>query len=55
MASSPEAGPAPPPAFALLDERIRQAVEAISPLASIEKELRALAQRISELEKKLDG
>jgi polyhydroxyalkanoate synthesis repressor PhaR len=37
-----------------VDERIRSTVEAISPLASLEKEMRALAQRLSELEKRLE-
>jgi polyhydroxyalkanoate synthesis repressor PhaR len=37
-----------------VDERIRSTVESLSPLASIEKEMRALAQRIADLEKKLD-
>jgi polyhydroxyalkanoate synthesis repressor PhaR len=37
-----------------VDERIRQAVEAVSPLAGIEKEVRALTQRLADLEKRLD-
>jgi polyhydroxyalkanoate synthesis repressor PhaR len=37
-----------------VDERIRHAVESISPLAGIEKEVRALAQRLLDLEKRLD-
>ena len=37
-----------------VDERIRQTVEALSPLASLEKEMRALAQRLAELEKRLE-
>jgi polyhydroxyalkanoate synthesis repressor PhaR len=37
-----------------VDERIRHAVEAISPLAGLEKELRALAQRVADIEKKVE-
>jgi polyhydroxyalkanoate synthesis repressor PhaR len=37
-----------------VDDRIRAAVEALSPLSGIEKEMRALGQRLSELEKKLE-
>jgi polyhydroxyalkanoate synthesis repressor PhaR len=37
-----------------VDERIRHAVEAISPLAGLEKEIRALAQRLADIEKRLD-
>jgi polyhydroxyalkanoate synthesis repressor PhaR len=37
-----------------VDERIRHAVEVVSPLASLEKEIRALSQRLSDLEKRLD-
>jgi polyhydroxyalkanoate synthesis repressor PhaR len=37
-----------------VDERIRHAVEAVSPLAGLEKELRALATRLAEIEKRLD-
>lgn len=37
-----------------VDERIRHAVEAISPLAGVEKELRNLSQRLAELEKRLE-
>jgi polyhydroxyalkanoate synthesis repressor PhaR len=37
-----------------VDERIRSTVEALSPLSSIEKEMRALTQRLSELEKRLE-
>jgi polyhydroxyalkanoate synthesis repressor PhaR len=37
-----------------VDERIRHAVEVISPLAGLEKEVRALAQRLLDLEKRLD-
>src|SRR5262245_44073496 len=37
-----------------VDDRIRSAVEALSPLAGLEKEMRALSQRISELEHKLE-
>lgn len=37
-----------------MDERIRHAVESISPLAGLEKEVRTLADRLAELEKKLE-
>ncbi|HZS36807.1 MAG TPA: polyhydroxyalkanoate synthesis regulator DNA-binding domain-containing protein [Polyangia bacterium] len=37
-----------------VDERIRHAVEAVSPLAGLEKEIRALAQRLGDIEKRLD-
>ena len=37
-----------------VDDRIRAAVEALSPLSSLEKEMRALGQRLSELEKRLE-
>jgi polyhydroxyalkanoate synthesis repressor PhaR len=37
-----------------VDERIRHAVESLSPLAGIEKEVRALAQRLADLEKRLE-
>jgi polyhydroxyalkanoate synthesis repressor PhaR len=37
-----------------VDERIRSTVESLSPLSGIEKEMRALAQRLSELEKRLE-
>jgi polyhydroxyalkanoate synthesis repressor PhaR len=37
-----------------VDERIRHTVESLSPLAGIEKEVRALAQRVIDLEKKLE-
>lgn len=37
-----------------VDDRIRAAVEALSPLSGIEKEMRALAQRMGELEKKIE-
>jgi polyhydroxyalkanoate synthesis repressor PhaR len=37
-----------------VDERIRHAVEAVSPLAGLEKDVRALAQRLTEIEKRLD-
>jgi polyhydroxyalkanoate synthesis repressor PhaR len=37
-----------------VDERIRTAVESLSPLSGIEKEMRALAQRVAELEKRLE-
>ena len=37
-----------------VDERIRSTVESLSPLSGIEKEMRALVQRIAELEKRLE-
>jgi polyhydroxyalkanoate synthesis repressor PhaR len=37
-----------------VDERIRTAVEGLSPLSGIEKEMRALVQRVAELEKRLE-
>lgn len=37
-----------------VDERIRHGVESLSPLAGIEKEVRALAQRLADLEKRLE-
>jgi polyhydroxyalkanoate synthesis repressor PhaR len=37
-----------------VDERIRHVVEGISPFASLQKEVAALASRISDLEKKLE-
>jgi len=37
-----------------VDERIRHTVESLSPLAGIEKEVRALSQRLADLEKKLE-
>ncbi len=37
-----------------VDERIRSAVESISPLAGLEKELRGIAQRVAEIEKRLE-
>jgi polyhydroxyalkanoate synthesis repressor PhaR len=37
-----------------VDERIRTAVESLSPLSGIEKEMRALVQRLAELEKRLE-
>lgn len=37
-----------------VDERIRTAVESLSPLSGIEKEMRALGQRVAELEKRLE-
>jgi polyhydroxyalkanoate synthesis repressor PhaR len=37
-----------------VDERIRSAVESLSPLSGLEKELRALSQRLSDLEKRLE-
>jgi polyhydroxyalkanoate synthesis repressor PhaR len=38
-----------------VDERIRHAVESISPFGSLEKEVRALATRLEELEKRLEA
>jgi polyhydroxyalkanoate synthesis repressor PhaR len=37
-----------------VDERIRSTFEALSPLSGLEKEMRALAQRVVELEKRLE-
>jgi polyhydroxyalkanoate synthesis repressor PhaR len=37
-----------------VDERIRSTVESLSPLSSIEKEMRALTQRLADLEKRLE-
>jgi polyhydroxyalkanoate synthesis repressor PhaR len=37
-----------------VDDRIRAAMEALSPLSGIEKEVRSLAQRLADLEKKLE-
>jgi polyhydroxyalkanoate synthesis repressor PhaR len=37
-----------------VDERVRSTVESLSPLSGIEKEVRALSQRLAELEKRLD-
>jgi polyhydroxyalkanoate synthesis repressor PhaR len=37
-----------------VDERIRSTVEALSPLSGIEKEMRALSQRLADLEKRLE-
>jgi polyhydroxyalkanoate synthesis repressor PhaR len=37
-----------------VDERIRAAVESLSPLSGIEKEMRALVQRVADLEKRLE-
>ncbi len=37
-----------------VDERIRHTVESISPLAGLEKEIRALQQRLADIEKRLD-
>jgi polyhydroxyalkanoate synthesis repressor PhaR len=37
-----------------VDERIRHAIETISPLSGIEKEVRALAQRLADIEKRLE-
>jgi polyhydroxyalkanoate synthesis repressor PhaR len=37
-----------------VDERIRTTMESLSPLSSIEKEMRALTQRLADLEKRLE-
>jgi polyhydroxyalkanoate synthesis repressor PhaR len=37
-----------------VDERIRAAVDTLNPMAALEKELRNLAQRVADLEKRLD-
>jgi polyhydroxyalkanoate synthesis repressor PhaR len=37
-----------------VDDRIRAAMDALSPLSGIEKEVRSLAQRLADLEKKLE-
>ena len=37
-----------------VDERIRHTVESLSPLASLEKEIRGLVARVADLEKKLE-
>jgi polyhydroxyalkanoate synthesis repressor PhaR len=37
-----------------VDERVQKVVEALSPFASFEKEVRALRERIAELEKRLE-
>ena len=37
-----------------VDERIRHTVDSISPLAGLEKEIRALQQRLVDIEKRLD-
>ena len=37
-----------------VDERIRSTVDALSPLSGLEKEMRALLQRVDELEKRLE-
>ena len=37
-----------------VDERIRSTVDSLSPLSGIEKEMRALSQRVAELEKRLE-
>ena len=37
-----------------VDERIRSTVESLSPLSGIEKEVRALSQRLADLEKRLE-
>jgi polyhydroxyalkanoate synthesis repressor PhaR len=38
-----------------VDERIRHAVDAISPLSALQKEVQTLAARLEELEKRLEG
>jgi polyhydroxyalkanoate synthesis repressor PhaR len=37
-----------------VDERIRSTVESLSPLSGLEKEVRALSQRLTDLEKRLE-
>jgi polyhydroxyalkanoate synthesis repressor PhaR len=37
-----------------VDERIRAAVETVNPMAALEKEVRALTQKVADLEKRLD-
>lgn len=37
-----------------VDERIRSTVDSLSPLSGIEKEMRALSQRVADLEKRLE-
>ncbi len=37
-----------------VDERIRSTVESLSPLSGLEKEVRALSQRLADLEKRLE-
>jgi len=37
-----------------VDDRIRSTVDALSPLSGLEKEMRALAQRLADLEKRLE-
>jgi polyhydroxyalkanoate synthesis repressor PhaR len=37
-----------------VDERIRSTVESLSPLSTLEKEVRALTQRLADLEKRLE-
>jgi len=37
-----------------VDERIRSTMESLSPLSGLEKEVRALAQRLADLEKRLE-
>lgn len=37
-----------------VDERIRSTVDALSPLSGLEKEVRALSQRLADLEKRLE-
>lgn len=38
-----------------VDDRIRTAVDAINPMASLEKEVKTLSQRLADLEKRLDS
>ncbi len=38
-----------------VDERIRATVDTLNPLASLEKEMRALIQRVADLEKRLES
>jgi polyhydroxyalkanoate synthesis repressor PhaR len=38
-----------------VDERIRNTVDSLNPMASLEKEVRALTQRLADLEKRLDS
>lgn len=37
-----------------VDDRIRQAVESLNPMSGLEKELRTLAERVADLEKRLE-
>jgi polyhydroxyalkanoate synthesis regulator phasin len=37
-----------------VDERIRSTVDSLSPLSGLEKEVRALAQRLADLEKRIE-